>query len=113
MQKLDAVLKARASRVTGRSRVIIRAANGASANSVSTLIRVAGGASGRALPLIGARVADLPNAALLALAGHPLVAQVSQDRPIAGAMERTGATVGATVVHQDPAMTYWRWRRGD
>jgi len=101
MQKLDAVLKARASRVTGRSRVIIRAASGASANSVSTLIRVAGGKSGRALPLIGASVAELPNAAILALAGHPLVAQVSQDRPIVGAMERTGATVGATVVRRD------------
>jgi serine protease AprX len=101
MQKLDAVLKARASRLTGRSRVIIRAAGGASASSVSTLIRVAGGSSGRALPLIGARVAELPNAALLALASHPLVAQVSQDRPIVGAMERTGATVGATVVRRD------------
>src|SRR5262245_19263306 len=101
MQKLDAVLKARASRLTGRSRVIIRAANGASANSVSTLIRVAGGSSGRALPLIGARVAELPNAAILALAGHPLVAQVSQDRLIVGAMERTGATVGATAVRRD------------
>src|SRR5262245_50481719 len=101
MQKLDAVLKARASRITGRSRVIIRAADGVSANSVSTLIRVAGGKSGRALPLIGASVAELPNAAILALAGHPLVAQVSHDRPIAGAMERTGATVGATVVRRD------------
>ncbi len=101
MQKLDAVLKARASRLTGRSRVIIRAATGASANAVSTLVRTAGGSSGRALPLIGARVAELPNAAILALASHPLVAQVSQDRPIVGAMERTGATVGATVVRRD------------
>jgi serine protease AprX len=101
MQKLDAVLKARASLITGRSRVIIRAATGASAQSVSTLLRVAGGSSGRDLPLIGGRVAELPNAALLALAGHPLVAQVSQDRPIVGAMERTGATVGATVVRRD------------
>jgi serine protease AprX len=101
MQKLDAVLKARASRLTGRSRVIIRAAKGTSAQSVSTLIRVAGGSSGRDLPIIGGRVAELPNAALRALAGHPLVAQVSQDRPIVGAMERTGATVGATVVRRD------------
>ena len=53
MQKLDAVLKARASRLTGRSRVIIRAAKGTSAQSVSTLIRVAGGSSGRDLPIIG------------------------------------------------------------
>ena len=101
MKKLDKGLKARASRITGRSRVIIRAAEGASAQSVSTLVRVAGGASGRDLPIIGGRVAELPNAALMALAGHPLVAQVSQDRPIVGAMERTGATVGATVVRSE------------
>ncbi len=100
-EKLDAVLKARASRLTGRSRVIIQIAPGASANSVSALIQVAGGSSGRALPLIGGRVAELPNAALTALAGHPLVAQVSEDRPIVGAMERTGATVGATVVRSE------------
>ena len=100
-QKLDAVLKARASRITGWSRVIIRAADGASADSVSTLVAVAGGASGRELPIIRGRVAELPNAALEALAGHPLVAQVSDDRPIVAAMERTGATVGATVVRSD------------
>jgi serine protease AprX len=101
LQKLDAALKGRASRLTGRSRVIVQMARGASANSLSTLIRVAGGSSGRELRHIGARVVELPNAALLALAGHPLVAQISQDRAIAGAMERTGATVGATVVHRD------------
>jgi hypothetical protein len=51
--------------------------------------------SGRPLPLIGA-VADLPNGRFW----HWPVIRGSQRRPIAGAMERTGATVGATVVHQ-------------
>jgi serine protease AprX len=99
--KLDRVLKARASLLTGSSRVIIRGADGASEDSVSTLIRVAGGSSRRALRLIGAEVADVPNVALLALADDPLIAQVSDDRRIVGAMERTGATVGATAVRRD------------
>src|SRR5689334_5187976 len=80
--RLDRVLNARASRLTGRSRVIIQPAKGASAKAVATLVRVAGGAPGRELPLTGAQVAELPNAALRALAGHPLVAHVSDDRPI-------------------------------
>jgi serine protease AprX len=99
--KLDRVLKARASLLTGSSRVIIRGADGASDDSVSTLIRVAGGSSPRALRVIGAQLADVPNTSLLALADDPLIAQLSDDRPIVGAMERTGATVGATAVRRD------------
>src|SRR5207244_12792656 len=64
-------------------------------------IQLAGGTAGRALPLLHARVADVPNAALLALAGNALVARVSVDRLIAGAMERTGATIGATAVRSE------------
>ena len=60
-----------------------------------------GGVDRRSLPLIGARVAELPDAALAALGNDSRVAQVSQDRRTAGAMETTAATVGATVVRRN------------
>ena len=56
---------------------------------------------GRPLPLIAARVADVPNGMLLALAGNSLVARISLDRLVLGALERTGITVGATAVRQN------------
>jgi serine protease AprX len=101
LQKLDATLQDRMMLGTGRTRVIVRGADGISAASVTTVIQMAGGTVGRALPLIGARVADVPNVALSLLASNPAIAQLSHDRVIVGAMERTGATVGATAVRQD------------
>ena len=101
LQKLDSTLQHRVSLLTGRSRVIVRGVDGLSTASVTSLIQMAGGSPGRPLPLIGARVADVPNAALWALAANPFIGQLSQDRLIVGAMERTGATVGATRVRQD------------
>jgi serine protease AprX len=101
LQKLDPALQNRVSLLTGRSRVIVRGAGDASIGSLTALLQLAGGTPGRSLPLIGCRVADLPNAALAALAASPLVEHVSLDRPIVGAMERTGATIGATAVRQD------------
>src|SRR5262249_29061532 len=50
---------------------------------------------------IDALVADVPNAALALLAQNPLVAHVALDRLIAGSMERTSATIGATAVRQE------------
>lgn len=100
-QKLDSTLQRRASLLAGRTRVIVRAADGLSVGSVTTLIQMAGGSAGRQLPLIGARVAEVPNAALAALAANPAIANLSLDRVIVGAMERTAATVGATAVRQD------------
>src|SRR4026208_2358129 len=60
-----------------------------------------GGRVGGCVRLGGGRVAELPDAALAALASNPLVGQVSEDRHIVGAMERTSATVGATTVRRD------------
>jgi serine protease AprX len=100
-QKLDSALQGRVWILTGRSRVIVRAAEGIPVDSVTTVIQMAGGTAGRALPSIGARVAEIPNAALSALAANSAIAHVSLDRVIVGAMDRTGATVGATAVRQD------------
>jgi len=101
LQKLDKPLRGKAAKALGRSRVIVRGAKGVSNDELASVIRGAGGGTKRTLRLIGARVADLPDAALAALANHPLVAQVSEDRQIVGAMERTAATVGATTVRRD------------
>ena len=38
----------------------------------------------------------MPNAALNGLALNPLIDHLSLDRLVAGSMERTGATIGAT-----------------
>jgi len=101
LQKMDKRLRDRAAKPRGRSRVIVRGTNGVTSDELASVIRGLGGGNKRALRLIGGQVADLPDAALAALANHPRVAQVSDDRPIAGAMERTGATVGATAVRWD------------
>ncbi|HEU4937800.1 MAG TPA: S8 family peptidase [Vicinamibacterales bacterium] len=101
LQKLDKPLRDKAAAALGRSRVIVRGMNGVSSDELASVIRGAGGGVKRSLRLIDARVADLPDAALAALASHPLVAQVSEDRQIFGAMERTAATVGATTVRRD------------
>jgi serine protease AprX len=101
LQKLDETLRDRVGKARGRSRVIIRGTPGVSSDELAAIVRGVGGNNGRALPLINGRAATLPDAALAALANHPRVAQVSDDRAIAGAMERTAAAVGATVVRSD------------
>jgi serine protease AprX len=99
--KLDSILKKRASLGNGQSRVIIRNAEGASDALVAALISQAGGSKKKSLPNIAAGSALVPNAALKALAKNPLIAHISHDRVIAGTMERTGATIGATAVRQE------------
>jgi serine protease AprX len=101
LQKLDKPLREKAAQALGRSRVIVRGANGVSSDELDSVIRGAGGGLKRSLRLVGGRVAELPDAALAALASNPLVGQVSEDRQIVGAMERTSATVGATTVRRD------------
>ncbi|HTH03729.1 MAG TPA: S8 family serine peptidase [Vicinamibacterales bacterium] len=101
LQKLDKPLRGKAAQALGRSRVIVRGANGVSSDELDSVIRGAGGGLKRSLRLVGGRVAELPDAALPALASNPLVGQVSEDRHIVGAMERTSATVGATTVRRD------------
>src|SRR4026207_2413353 len=101
LQKLDKPLRDKAVTGQGRTRVIVRGVSGVSSDELESVIRGKGGDDRRSLRLIGARVAELPDAALAALGSDSRVAQVSEDRPIVGAMERTATTVGATVVRQE------------
>jgi serine protease AprX len=94
--KLDRQLQQRASEPRGHSRVIVHLADGASAD---TAIRGLRGTVGRRLASGGGQVAYVPDSALAALAHVPGVTGVSLDRGVQGTLERTGATVGATWVH--------------
>jgi serine protease AprX len=99
--KLDPVLKQRVGLLTGRSRVVVRAADSASLSPLISLVESAGGTVGRRLPIINGCSANVPNAVLALIAGSPLVQRLSYDRIAAGAMERTGTTVGAAAVRRD------------
>jgi serine protease AprX len=99
--KLDPLLQLRTSSLTGRSRVVVRAANASSLPMLTLLIQQLGGEAGRALPIIDAVAADVPNAALSVLAGNSLVRRVALDRVVRGSMERTSATSGATSVRHE------------
>ena len=94
--KLDASLRARADTRQGTSRVIIETTDGSGADR---LIRSLNGKPGRRLGVLR-QVADIPNAALEALANRPSVRAVRLDRQVTGTMERTGATIGATWVRE-------------
>jgi|KBSSwiStaDraftv2_1062776.scaffolds.fasta_scaffold82433_2 serine protease AprX len=98
--KLDSPSQRRAT-VAGHSRVIVRASTSGAVDLLPSVVHMFGGAVGRSLPIIDSIVVDLPNGALAALAGHVLVSRISLDRPVAGVMERTGATIGATAVRQE------------
>jgi serine protease AprX len=99
--KLDPILQQRASLLTGRSRVIVRAVDAGSLALVLPLIQQVGGSLGRALPIVDGQAVDVPHLALRIIASSPLVSRLSLDRLVAGALERTGATVGATAVRQE------------
>ena len=99
--KLDPILQQRASLLTGRSRVILRAVDTWSLTQILPLVLQVGGALGLALPIIDAQVVDLPHVALPLVASSPLVRRMSLDRLAGGALERTGLTVGAASVRQD------------
>ena len=99
--KLDPLAKRRMPKATGSSRFIVEAVDRQSLASLRPIVAQAGGKFHRTLSLINADVIELPNAALSKVASHPLVARVALDRPLVGAMERTGATVGATAVRQE------------
>jgi serine protease AprX len=96
--KLDPLLWASASLLTGQSQVVVTAADGVSLDAVASLIQLLGGTLGRRLPIVDGWAATVPNLSLRSLALSGLVRHVALDRLIVGAMERTGATVGATVV---------------
>ena len=98
--KLGPLARAEAARGRGWSPVIVRAVDRHSLDSISEVVALAGGQAGRELPIINARVALMPNAALEGLANHPRVAGIAIDRSVRGSVERTGATIGATLVRQ-------------
>ena len=100
LPKLDPLLQRRVSLLTGHSRVIVRATSAASLASIVPVVQQAGGTVGRSLGIIDGVAADVPNVALALLAANPLVARLSLDRVIAGAMERTGATTGAAAARE-------------
>ena len=100
LPKLDPLLQRRVSLLTGHSRVIVRATSATSLVSIVPVVQQVGGTVGRSLGIIDGVAADVPNVALALLAASPLVARLSLDRVIAGAMERTGATSGAAAARQ-------------
>ena len=85
----------------GHSRVVIRVANAGALSPIVSLVQVLGGHVFRSLPIINGLAVDLPNLALPLVSLNPLVVRLSMDRVVAGAMGRTGATVGATAVRQE------------
>jgi len=98
---LDPLLQAKATLLTGQSKVVVVARDGVSLTTLGLAIQQLGGTPGRLLPVINARAATLPNTALNALAASSFVQHASLDRVIAGSLNRTGATIGSTAVRQE------------
>jgi subtilisin family serine protease len=96
--KLDRALRHRAETRTGTSRVIIETSD---ARLTHNVVKALGGKTGRRLKVLHAVMAEVPDAALAALAAHRAVRAVSLDRPIWPTMERTSATIGAPWVRQN------------
>ena len=95
--KLDRELRQRADAPRGTSRVIVRLDAGLPPGDADAIIRSVRGTVGRRLA--GGQVADVPDTSLGALARLPGVSSVSLDRRVHRTLERTGATIGATWVH--------------
>ena len=70
------------------------------ATGIRPIARCGGGTLRRKLRSIRSQVMVVPNAGLPRLAASPFVERVSLDRPVAGAMEATGAAIGATAIRQ-------------
>jgi len=100
LSKLDPILRERAALPSGRSRVIVRGVDATQLSGLVAAVRSAGGAVARALPIVNGCAATVPNAALTVIAASGLVQHLSLDRVAAGALERTGATVGSTTLRQ-------------
>jgi serine protease AprX len=100
LAKVDALLLEQLANPAAQSFVIVRAESAGVVEAVSGLISALGGTPGRDLPILTARAAALPNAAVLTLAASPLVRRIALDRLTFGFTERTSATVGADVVRQ-------------
>jgi serine protease AprX len=98
--KLDPIAQARSTLSAGQLKVVITARDSSSLTGVDEAVRQLGGTLGRALPIINARAAIVPNAELVGLASNAAVQHVAADRMIFAANERTAATVGASAVRQ-------------
>jgi serine protease AprX len=98
---LDAVLQKRARQLTGSSRVIVEFRGAPDVRAITGH----GGVAGRMLSRIKAHVAEISNSRLEALASDPRVARISIDRPAFATLERTAATIGATMARQDLGVT--------
>lgn len=85
---------------TPHTAVIIRIAAGHSSTELLPLLERMGGTPGRTLDIINAQAAELPAAAISALADHPLINRISIDHAVSGTMERTSATIGATAIRE-------------
>ena len=102
LSKLDPMLQQRVlTDRKGSSPVIIRFADGKSLQTAVQVIEESEGAARRRLPIIEGHVAVIPNRTLLRLAARNAVERISLDRPVMGANELTGATVGATAARQE------------
>ena len=102
LSKLDPVLQQRVlTDRKGSSPVIIRFVDGKSLQTAVQVIEESEGAARRRLPIIEGHVAVIPNRTLLRLAARNAVERISLDRPVMGANELTGATVGATAARQE------------
>src|SRR5688572_25216509 len=83
---------------SGVARVIVQMAAGHASSELNPIVAALGGTIGRRLDIINAAVVELPAGAIPALADHPAVAHVATDRAVAGTMERTSATIGASTI---------------
>src|SRR5688500_7077483 len=100
INKLDPLAQRQLANLFGRSRVIVRAVDGTAPSLLLPVLQSVGGTVYRTLGVVNAQAVELPNAALLTVAANPLVARISLDRRIVGAMERTSATTGAAAVRR-------------
>ena len=98
--RIGPLAKERVTRSAERSRVIVSLRNDISVADASAVFEQLGGTLGPPLDIINARVLELPNAAIEALAELPVVERVSLDRAVVATMERTSATIGAAAVRQ-------------
>lgn len=105
--KFDPVLLQHASLPTGQSPVVITATSAALVPVVRTLVTQLSGTPGRTLGIIDAVAATLPNTSLAALSANAAVQHVALDRLVVGALERTGATIGATAARQQFGLDGW------
>jgi serine protease AprX len=98
--KLDEPLRARARAPRGSVRVIVETAGGTAIEQGARLVSRLGGRPGRRLPALRAVSAEVPASALARLAADGQVRKVSLDRDVWPTMDRTAATIGATLVRE-------------